>query len=601
MTKFKKRKNKKQNNVAQVLIALFFVGIAIGFAYVHQTLSINGDTIIANNTSFIFFDNLKELEGSVYTTKPAEIETNKTSISFDIRLRFLNDFYGFEVDVINDTDDDALLSKFAIEGLPEELLKYIDYTMKYSDGNELKLNDILHAHSKDTIQVRIDYKEIALNAEEIMGGKPLDLSFDINYVKEEKENSSELFSRLSVSSAKLDSSVNFTNAPSSSNGEGLMVRNGTQTTEHPVYYYRGAVTNNNVLFAGQCWKIVRTTETGGIKLIYNGVPSSNRADTCTNTTGVTTQLDAKTYTFNTNNNALADVGYMYGTRYGGAGNLSTTTSFYHATSATYGTYYTLSGTKSSTTNGNRGTKNYTIGSTSSTAGSYTLYYVFRTGYYIALTGGDMMEQARDKMLLNTNKSNALTILDTWYESNLLKYDDYMDDAVWCNDRKIISGSFYSATVASNDTMFAGSATSVRNLSTTPKPAFDSATACPREDDRFTVSYFNGNGALEHPIGLITADEATFAGNGKTASTTSYLYTGSAFWTLTPYSFLSNTYVGANMYIVNSSGALGYTYTTTASGIRPSIVLKSDTKVYKGDGTPESPYVVEIDYSRVNKD
>ena len=46
---------------------------------------------------------------------------------------------------------------------------------------------------------------------------------------------------------------------------------GANTYANPVYYYKGNVQNNNVLFAGFCWKIVRTTETGGVKIVYNGV------------------------------------------------------------------------------------------------------------------------------------------------------------------------------------------------------------------------------------------------------------------------------------------------------------------------------------------
>ena len=42
----------------------------------------------------------------------------------------------------------------------------------------------------------------------------------------------------------------------------------------PVYYYRGNV-DNHVLFANMCWRIVRTTETGGVKLIYNGTLSAD--------------------------------------------------------------------------------------------------------------------------------------------------------------------------------------------------------------------------------------------------------------------------------------------------------------------------------------
>ena len=50
---------------------------------------------------------------------------------------------------------------------------------------------------------------------------------------------------------------------------GIYVRNDTINDPYPIYYYRGAV-DNNLIFAGFCWKIVRTTETGGVKLIYNG-------------------------------------------------------------------------------------------------------------------------------------------------------------------------------------------------------------------------------------------------------------------------------------------------------------------------------------------
>ena len=52
---------------------------------------------------------------------------------------------------------------------------------------------------------------------------------------------------------------------------GLYNGEGADTYANPVYYYKGNVQNNNVLFAGFCWKIVRTTETGGVKIVYNGI------------------------------------------------------------------------------------------------------------------------------------------------------------------------------------------------------------------------------------------------------------------------------------------------------------------------------------------
>ena len=107
------------------------------------------------------------------------------------------------------------------------------------------------------------------------------------------------------------SGINFKNAPSNSNGKGVYLHAPTKNEEFPVLYYRGAVSNNNVKFGGFCWKIVRSTETGGVKMVYNGVP--NEAGGCTNTTGEATQIG--TSKFNSSYDSPADVGYMYGTRY----------------------------------------------------------------------------------------------------------------------------------------------------------------------------------------------------------------------------------------------------------------------------------------------
>ena len=64
--------------------------------------------------------------------------------------------------------------------------------------------------------------------------------------------------------------IDFSKTSEQSNTNGIYMTTNTEGNV-PVYYYRGAV-DNNVLFANYCWKIIRTTETGGVKLIYNGVP-----------------------------------------------------------------------------------------------------------------------------------------------------------------------------------------------------------------------------------------------------------------------------------------------------------------------------------------
>ena len=115
-----------------------------------------------------------------------------------------------------------------------------------------------------------------------------------------------------VSSEFVSSSrgIDFSKASSDTNGKGVYTRAGTENDSYPIHYYRGDVDNNHVKFAGYCWKAVRTTETGGVKLIYDGVPDSNGY--CNNT-GTSSQIGSSA--FNTNYGTVADVGYMIGNRY----------------------------------------------------------------------------------------------------------------------------------------------------------------------------------------------------------------------------------------------------------------------------------------------
>ena len=82
-----------------------------------------------------------------------------------------------------------------------------------------------------------------------------------------------LYDMVADSSIGLDTDIDFSVAPTNENS-GVYTRNGTENDQYPVHYYRGNIDNNNLLFANYCWKIVRTTSTGGVKLIYNGIPTA---------------------------------------------------------------------------------------------------------------------------------------------------------------------------------------------------------------------------------------------------------------------------------------------------------------------------------------
>jgi hypothetical protein len=80
------------------------------------------------------------------------------------------------------------------------------------------------------------------------------------------------------------------------------------------YYFRGAVENNYVVFASMCWRIVRITGDGSIKLtLYNYNSDKENVTNPCNVTGSSLAFAGTDSKFNTNNASNAYVGFMYGT------------------------------------------------------------------------------------------------------------------------------------------------------------------------------------------------------------------------------------------------------------------------------------------------
>ncbi len=70
--------------------------------------------------------------------------------------------------------------------------------------------------------------------------------------------------------------IDFSEVSSDTNGKGIYMIGSTKDDKYPIIYYRGNISNNHIIYAGYCWEIIRTTDTGGIKLEYAGVPNNNK-------------------------------------------------------------------------------------------------------------------------------------------------------------------------------------------------------------------------------------------------------------------------------------------------------------------------------------
>ena len=167
----------------------------------------------------------------------------------------------------------------------------------------------------DETETQILSGSISVNMKGTSSNNP---NLPIDYGYDDGNGTNTLFYKIK-SSANKYTRIDFSKQSSADGTKGIYTTTATENNV-PVYYYRGAVDNNHVIFANFCWRIVRTTETGGVKLIYDGVPSSGQ---CNNTGADTTIGNIQ---FNTNHNSPAYVGYMYNVAYTASGNDITTLS-----------------------------------------------------------------------------------------------------------------------------------------------------------------------------------------------------------------------------------------------------------------------------------
>ena len=203
-------------------------------------------------------------------------------------------------------------------------------------------------------------------------------------------------------------------------------------------------------------------------------------------------------------------------------------------------------------------------------------------FYLTLSNGKDIEIAKDEMFTNENDSKIKIAIDSWYEANMVPYTDRLEDTIWCNDRTIHSGSLLGKDIdfgteysyfSASDRVFNSSKLSI---------------ICPNvARDGFTVSTSSGgNGALTYPVGLLTADEIRLAGgifNNDHNGYINYLYTGQELWAMSP-----------NMFSFEASGFhyRGTDWLNSSYGVRPAVSLAPNTRAIAGDGTVESPYVID---------
>ena len=284
---------------SMLIVAILLM--SIGFAAISTTLIINGSANVSeNNEDFSVIFTAASIDGNdVYST--AVDDTKKIIIFETSELKTLNQTSILTYEVTNNSSQyDAEVS---VTCVPKT-----GTTAKYTSIKNKLDNDATVVKAKSTVNGTLTITLNKTTTEEVSEEYTCKLEF--NAVERTKivVGTTNLYN-LIKNNADTKTAIDYKVRSGVSGTNGIYTTTATNGNV-PVYYYRGDANkvNNNIIFNNMCWKIIRTTENNGVKLIYNGTPIDGKCET---QTGEATQIG--TSAFNTSYNDNAYVGYMYGT------------------------------------------------------------------------------------------------------------------------------------------------------------------------------------------------------------------------------------------------------------------------------------------------
>ena len=284
---------------SMLIVAILLM--SIGFAAISTTLIINGSANVSeNNEDFSVIFTAASIDGNdVYSTA---IDDTKKIITFTTsELKTLNQTSILTYEVTNNSSNyDANVT---VTCVPKT-----GTTAKYTSIKNKLDNNATVVKAKSSVNGTLTVTLDKTSTEEVSEEYTCKLEFNAVERDTIAVSGTNLYNIIKVK-ADTTTIIDYKVRSGVSGTNGIYTATATNGNV-PVYYYRGDAdkVNNNIIFNNMCWKIIRTTETGGIKLIYNGTPIDGKCET---QTGEATQIGSSSFNESYDDNAY--VGYMYGT------------------------------------------------------------------------------------------------------------------------------------------------------------------------------------------------------------------------------------------------------------------------------------------------
>ena len=321
-------KNKKITLII-VFLSVALVSLTIGYALMSSNLKINTTGMVTPASWRIhFIDSSSTTQGSATVSGLPE-KTDTTELSYNCTLTKPGDQCKVDATIKNDGDINAKLALITkldptYTGKDEDIALMKEntvYNVKYNNIDSsiiLSKNPTLTPGSEATVTIVFGYKREATTLpSNTISVSNLGVQLLYEQINTSDNNNPQgdptgediLYRRLI---AKEASDKTYETGIKEISAKGNPDFSKTSTTDDGMYamkddvgtsyYYRGAVPDNWVSFAGFLWRVIRVNGDNTVRMIYSGTKASH--------TGEGTQIG--TSAFNSTYNSPKYVGYMYG-------------------------------------------------------------------------------------------------------------------------------------------------------------------------------------------------------------------------------------------------------------------------------------------------
>lgn len=294
-------------NKWKIIIILCIIGIVLTLSvfatatYAYVTIEVKGGdggvTINTLNKDMVitYKDTSNMALVNAYTgdefTKTFTIEnTGDTVAYYDILFEnVVNDFANPDdlVYTLVSEDDGAVVSESVVP----------------TDNSKIASNVKIDVSQKHTYEMKISFLK---TKEDQSNNMNKTFSSNINVISSSMNSGEDIYKDSALGKIITNSVIGSENSEDFNNYVDGVYYTNSSNNGNTIYFYRGSKRlNNNVILNDICYKILRTTEDYGIRLVYNGISEDG---SCNNTLNI---LEEKV-SFNNNSNYNAYVGYMYG-------------------------------------------------------------------------------------------------------------------------------------------------------------------------------------------------------------------------------------------------------------------------------------------------